>query len=151
MDCNNGVVPLIEWYSFRKRIPVKTKKRGITNLKEHYSFSMEQQTLVELLQDTQGQNPFFQSENTGRNGCILLLDITVDEQNVVLVNLYNANTEKDQLNTIDELSEMLKTVNNISAKQIILGGNFNLYFDSLVESQGGNSVLKKIYCQNDLS
>ena len=39
-----------------------------------------------------------------------------------MVNLYNVNTEKDQLTTTDELSEMLKNVNNISAKQIILGG-----------------------------
>ena len=54
-----------------------------------------------------------------------------------MVNLYNANTEKDQLNTINELKEMLKSVNNISAKQMILGGDFNLYFDSLIESQGG--------------
>ena len=53
-----------------------------------------------------------------------------------MVNLYNANIEKDQLNTINELKEMLKSVSNISAKQIILGGDFNLYFDSLIESQG---------------
>ena len=38
--------------------------------------------------------------------------------------VYNANKEEDQLNTIDEHSEMLKSVNNISAKQIILGGIF---------------------------
>ena len=66
-----------------------------------------------------------------------------------MVNLYNANTEKDQLNTINELSEMLKSPNNVSAKQITLGGDFNLYFDSLLESQGRNPILKKIYCQND--
>ena len=40
--------------------------------------------------------------------------------------------EKDQVNTIDELSKMLKSVNNISAKQIILGGDFYLYFDSVL-------------------
>ena len=54
-----------------------------------------------------------------------------------MVNLYNANIEKDQLNTINELKEMSKSVNNISAKQMILGGDFNLYFDSWIESQGG--------------
>ena len=44
---------------------------------------------------------------------------------------------------------MLKSANNVSAKQITLGGDFNLYFDSLLESQGRNPILKKIYCQND--
>ena len=57
--------------------------------------------------------------------------------------------EENQLNTFNELSEMLKSVNNISAEQIILGGDFKLYFDSLLENQGGNPILKKIYCQND--
>ena len=36
--------------------------------------------------------------------------VRIDEQNFVLVNLYNANTEKDQLNTINELKKMLKSV-----------------------------------------
>ena len=57
--------------------------------------------------------------------------------------------EKDQLNTINDLIEMLKSISNISAKQIILGVDFNLYFDSLLESQHGNPKLKKIYYQND--
>ena len=55
--------------------------------------------------------------------------------------VFNAKKEKDQLNTIDELSEMFKSVNNISAKQIILGGVFHRYFDSLLESQGANPIL----------
>ena len=31
-----------------------------------------------------------------KNRRLLLLDVTIDEQNFVLVNLYNANTEKNQ-------------------------------------------------------
>ena len=48
----------------------------------------------------------------------------------VLVNLHNANPKKDQLNTINKLSEILNSANNISAKQIILGGDCNLYWKS---------------------
>ena len=51
-----------------------------------------------------------------RNCCLLPLDMTIDDQNFVLVNLYIANTEKNQLNAFNELSEMLKSVNNISTK-----------------------------------
>ena len=39
---------------------------------------------------------------------------------------------------------MLKSVNNISAKQIILGVDFNLYFNSLLKNKGGNPILKII-------
>ena len=48
--------------------------------------------------------------------------------------------DKDQINTIDELSKMLKSVNKISAEQIILGGDLNMYFDSLLQNQGGNPI-----------
>ena len=60
-----------------------------------------------------------------------------------MVNLYNANVEKDQLNTIDNLSEILKSFNNISAKQIVSGGDFNFCLGSLLLSQGENPKLKK--------
>ena len=51
---------LLECYSFKKHIPVeKTKKSGMTILKEDYSFRMEQQTLLELLQDTHEENSVF--------------------------------------------------------------------------------------------
>ena len=45
---------------------------------------------------------------------------------------------------------MLKSVNNISAKQIILGVDFNLYFNSLLKNKGGNPILKNyMHYQND--
>ena len=39
---------------------------------------------------------------------------------------------------------MLKSVNNISAKQILLGGDFNFYLDSLLESLDENPTLKNL-------
>ena len=82
---------------------------------------------MELLQNIQEQNPILKGRKTGKNGHLILLDVTIDEKKFVLVNLYNANPKKDQLNTINELSEILNSANNISAKQIILGGDCNLY------------------------
>ena len=61
-----------------------------------------------------------------KNGRLLLLDVTINEQNFILVNLYTAKTEENQVNIINELTEMLKSVYNISAKQIILVADFNL-------------------------
>ena len=43
---------------------------------------------------------------------------------------------------------MLKRVNSISATPIILVENFNIYPDTLLDSQGENPIRKKIYCQN---
>ena len=62
--------------------------------------------------------------------------------------MYNANTEKDQLNSINELGEMLKDFNDIIAKRICLARYFNLYFVSLLESQGENPILTKYLLAN---
>ena len=38
---------------------------------------------------------------------------------------------------------MLNSIPNIKNKDIILGGDFNLFFDTLLETQGGNPIFKK--------
>ena len=48
-----------------------------------------------------------------KNGPILILDGKVDETNLVLVNIYNPNTETEQVATLLDLSEMLKTIKNL--------------------------------------
>ena len=57
--------------------------------------------------------------------------------------MYNTYMEKNQLNSINELSEMLKGFNDIIAKRICLAGYFNLYCVPLSESQGENPILTK--------
>ena len=44
------------------------------------------------------------SDNDGR---ILILDVDIDDKNFVLINLYNPNTEAEQLKTLSKLTEML--------------------------------------------
>ena len=43
----------------------------------------------------------------GDQGRILILDIKICDKELLLVDLYNANTEKEQLDTLPKLSEML--------------------------------------------
>ena len=38
---------------------------------------------------------------------------------------------------------MLNSIPNISNKNVILGGNFNLFFNTSLETQGGNLILNK--------
>ena len=60
-------------------------------------------------------------------GRILILDIKIWDKEFLLVNLYNAKTEKEQLDTLIKLSEMLNIISNIVSKNVILGGDFNLF------------------------
>ena len=43
----------------------------------------------------------------------LLLDMKIDDQNFVLLNIYNANIKKEWLITLTELKNMLNRVNNM--------------------------------------
>lgn len=51
----------------------------------------------------------------------------------VLVNMYNANNEPDQLKTIIDLGTFIDSVGDIQNKNIISGNNFNEIFDFFLE------------------
>ena len=80
------------------------------------------------------------SDKAGR---ILLLDVKIDDTVFVLVNIYNASTENDQLQTVPDLNYILGNINDIETKNIILGGDFNVFLNLSLEASGGNPVLKK--------
>ena len=79
-------------------------------------------------------------DNYGR---ILLLEIKTDNRLFVLINIYNANDKLYQLKTLTDLSKIVDCVNDIQNKNIIFGSDFNIIFDSFLDAQGGNPILKK--------
>ena len=82
-------------------------------------------------------------KKSDQNGRILIIDTKVNNEKFLLINLYNANTESEQIKTLDTLKNLLKHIDNISDKKIILGGDLYLVFDCNLEACGGNPVLKK--------
>ena len=67
----------------------------------------------------------------------------VDEINFVLVNIYNPNTETEQVTTLLDLGKMLETIKDLFDKHIVLAGNFNFLFDTSLDSYAGKPTLKK--------
>ena len=45
------------------------------------------------------------------------------------MNIYNANTESEQLETLSDLVSIIDKVKDIQSKIIVLGGGFNVIFD----------------------
>ena len=70
------------------------------------------------------------NQTTDKHGRMLILDVTIDGSEYILVNIYNANTEGKQLKVLNDLSELMKKVSLRYGKQIVLAGDFNLLFDS---------------------
>ena len=78
-----------------------------------------------------------------KKGRILILEVTIEDSTFVLINLYNANTEPEQIETICELDRLLGDFLLDDSKNIILAGDLNLIFDSSLEASGGTPTLKK--------
>ena len=64
-------------------------------------------------------------------------------KSLLLINLYNASTENEQLSTLSDLSNMLEKIDDISNKRIVFEGDLNLFFEAKLEGQEGNPVMKK--------
>ena len=74
---------------------------------------------------------------------ILIVDANIDDQNFVLINFYDVNTESEQINTICELNQLLDDCYLDSTEKVVLAGDFNLFFDASLEALGSNPTLKK--------
>ena len=83
------------------------------------------------------------NQTTDKNGRLLLVEAIVDDVKFVLTNIYNCNTESQQLLTLTELHKILQNVDDIRNKNIRIGGDFNFHFNSKLEAKGGKPTLTK--------
>ena len=60
-----------------------------------------------------------------------------------MINLYNANNENEQIDVLSSLSKLLEEFDISLTKQLVMSGDFNLFFNSKLEAQGGNPTLKR--------
>ena len=65
---------------------------------------------------------------TDNNGRIIVLGAEIDDEIFLLINLYNPNTEAEQVKMLCELERMLDTFSLDSCKNIIFAGDFNCFF-----------------------
>ena len=79
-------------------------------------------------------------DNLGR---ILVIEVKIDGSVFVLINIYNANTEPEQLQILNDLINILETLEDIQNKSAVLGGDFNVSLNSSLDSEGGKPVIKK--------
>ena len=86
----------------------------------------------------------FNKINKDDHDGIVIVDADIDDQNFVLINFYNANTELEQINTICEPNQLLDDCYLDSTKNVVLAGDFNLFLDASLEALEGNPTLKKI-------
>ena len=81
-------------------------------------------------------------ERKDSQGRILILEVSLNDSIIIFINLYNANTEIEHLKTFDALENLLEDFEILPDKNIIFGGDFNLFFDQDLEASGGTANLK---------
>ena len=76
-------------------------------------------------------------------GRILILEVTIDDADYLLVNVYNTNREQEQLKILQNLSVMLENFDSFCSNNAIIAGDFDLFFSKKLECKCGNSYIKK--------
>ena len=61
---------------------------------------------------------------------------------MLLINLYNSNNVYEQLNTLSTLCSLLYDIIDLYCKNIIFGGDFNIFFNLTCKACGGNPKMK---------
>ena len=74
---------------------------------------------------------------------IVLVEATVDNMVFILINISNTNIESEKLETLSDLVHILDKVKDMRNKNIVLGGDLKVIFDSSLKTLGGNPCLKK--------
>ena len=63
-------------------------------------------------------------------GCILILNVTIDASNFAFINLYDPNTENEQVEVLNTLLTIIKTIGINENSNPLLGGDFNVFFNT---------------------
>ena len=76
-------------------------------------------------------------QKTEKEDRILILDVSINDSEYILINLCNANTENEQIDVLSSLLKLLEEFDISLTKQLVMAGDFNLFFNSKLEAQGG--------------
>ena len=91
-----------------------------------------------------GTETFFVNKlETNKEGRILIFDVSINDFEYTLINLYNANPEKEQIDILNNMFVLLEKLDTNPKKQLIMAGDFNLFLDPKLDAQGGNPTIKK--------
>ena len=83
-----------------------------------------------------------EKELSDPNGRYLLMKINIGNSKFALINIYNENNEIDQVRLLQQVDEQIEQLDVDSETNMVLGGDFNFYFDKNLEAIGGNPQTK---------
>ena len=79
---------------------------------------------------------------TDKKGQVLVLEARIDDFDFFLINIHNANSEKEQVCVLKELTTILSNFENIHNHNVIFAGDFNIFFNASLDAKGGTPTLR---------
>ena len=131
-------------FFFKKHtLPSKMKKYGVTNSKELFFFHGKTNSCGVAIGFVGAKALNILNIKRDNLGRILVIEVKIDDSVFVLINIYNANTDPEQRHTLDDLLNILETLEDIQNKSVVLGGDFNVILNPSLDSEGDKPVIKK--------
>ena len=70
------------------------------------------------------------------------MHVLIDDFDFLLINVYNANTEKEQVSFLNELTTILSNFENIDNHNVVFAGDFIILLDTSLDGKGGTPTFK---------
>ena len=118
---------------------VETEKQWNDKFKGQLYFSLGKTNSCGLTGFYGNINVATKKQSNDKNGIILILEVTTDNTEYLLINIYDVNTEQHQLETLQNLSILLENFDTFYSKNVILTGGFNFFFNKKLEQGKTNS------------
>lgn len=74
-----------------------------------------------------------------------MLDARIDDFDFLLINIYNANSEKKQVSVLNDLTTIISNFENIDNHNFIFTDDFDVFFDASLNATDGTPTFKKGY------
>ena len=105
-------------------------------------------TLVLIKNDLEFELNSFSIDSEGRH---VLLDVTIQGSDFLLVNIYAPNDVKEQCRFFRNLNQLIENNYNNVEEKIVVGGDFNVTFDQDLDCSGGKPTKKNsVTCIEEL-
>ena len=126
---------MVHYFYKKLTLRAKSNKNGKKDFKGPIFFSHGKSNSCGVLIGFFGTGTFtVKKQQTDKEGPILILDVSINDSEYILINLYNTNTENEQINVLRSLSKLLEDFDISLTKQLVIPGDFNLFFNSKLEA-----------------
>ena len=134
----NGIVLLQETHSCGKNL-ARWKNEWGTDIYLNHGSSNSRGTLIAFTKNFEKKVLRYVDDKNGR---IQILTFEHKKKKFMIINVYNNNIEREQVETLKKIDTLMGSFDDINEYSIIAGGDWNFILDKKLDAYGGSPKLK---------